>query len=186
MCVLFCNLYTLGVYCQSPVLSSKNQFFIPKIFYTFGQCVITETLYNPGVFYISRKSALATRRGMCSTLTYHSIFNLPTTSLNYQKSYPKYPIFVRELLRRTFEKSFISNNFQLPKNPQSHRITLKSHPKITKPQIKSTHSRTKSNNPIPTTKIHTTPPSHHTSNQHKNKAKPHIKALTQYTKTSLL
>ena len=142
--------------------------------------------YNPGVFYISKKSALAARRGMCSTLTYHPIFNLPTTSLNYQKSHPKHPKIVRKLLRCTFEKSFISNNFQLPKNPQSHRITLKSHPKIIKSQIKPTHSRTKSNNPVITTKIHTTPPSHHTPNQHKNKAKTHTKALTQYAKTSLL
>ena len=102
------------------------------------------------------------------------------------KSHPKYPKIIRELLRRTFEKSFTFNHFQLPKNPQSHRITPKSHPKITKSQIKSTHSRTKTNNPIPTTKIHTTLPSHHTSNQHKNKAKTHIKVLTQYTKTSLL
>lgn len=120
---------------------------------------------------------------MCSTLTYHSIFNLPIPTPN---SHPKYPIFIRELLRRTFEKSFISNNFQLPKNPQFHRITLKSYPKITKPQVKSTHSRTKTSNPTPTTKIHTTPPSHHTPNQHKNKAKTHTKALTQYAKTSLL
>ena len=76
--------------------------------------------------------------------------------------------------------------FSSLKIPQSHRITLKPHPKITKNQIKSTHSRTKSNNPTPTTKTHTTPPSHHTPNQHKNKAKTHIKALTQYAKTSLL
>ena len=76
--------------------------------------------------------------------------------------------------------------FSSLKIPQSHRITLKSHPKITKSQIKSTHSRTKTNNPIITTKIHTTPPSHHIPNQHKNKAKTHTKALTQYTKTSLL
>ena len=146
----------------------------------------SKTLYNTGVFYISKKSALAARRGMCSAPTYHSNSNLPTTSLNHPNSHPKYPIFIRELLRRTFEKSFISNNFQLPKNPQSHRIILKSHSKFTKSQVKSTHSRTKSNNPIITTKTHTTPPSHHTSNQHKNKAKTHIKALTQYTKTSLL
>lgn len=76
--------------------------------------------------------------------------------------------------------------FPTPKNPQFHRITLKSHPKIAKSQTKSTHSRTKSNNPIITTKIHTTPPSRHTPNHHKNKAKTHINALTQYTKTSLL
>lgn len=123
---------------------------------------------------------------MCSTQASHPIFNLPTTTFNHPILHPKYPKIVRELLRCTFEKSFIFNHFQLLKIPQSHRITLKSHLKITKPQVKSTHSRTKTNNPIITTKIHTTPPSHHTSNQHKNKAKTHIKALTQYTKTSLL
>ena len=105
---------------------SRQVNFIPKIFYTFGQCVIAENLYNPGVFYISRKSALAARGGMCSTLTYHSNFNLPTTSLNHQNPTPKYPKIVRELLRRTFEKSFISNNFQLPKNPS----IPSNHPKI--------------------------------------------------------
>ena len=76
--------------------------------------------------------------------------------------------------------------FSSLKIPQSHRITLKSHPKITKSQVKSTHSRTKTNNPTPTTKTHTIPPYRHTKNQHKNKAKTHIKALTQYAKTSLL
>lgn len=76
--------------------------------------------------------------------------------------------------------------FSSLKIPQFHRITLKSHLKIIKSQIKSTHSRTKSNNPIITTKTHTTPPSRHTPNHHKNKAKTHSKALTQYTKTSLL
>lgn len=79
--------------------------------------------------------------------------------------------------------STISSSLKIPQSP---RITLKSHPKITKPQIKSTHSRTKSNNPTPTTKTHTIPPSHHIPNQHKNKAKTHTKALTPYTKTSLL
>ena len=92
----------------------------------FGQCVITETLYNPGVFYIFKKSVLAARRGMCSTLTYHSNFKLPTTSLNHPILHPKYPKIIRKLLRRTFEKSFIFNHFQLPKNPP----IPSNHPKI--------------------------------------------------------
>lgn len=146
----------------------------------------SKTLITPGHFTFPENPPWLPE-GECVPLT-------PTTQFSTSRppplitpsSTPKYLKIVRELLRRTFEKSFISNNFQLPKNPPIHRITLKSHPKITKPQIKSTHSRTKSNNPIPTTKIHTTPPPHHTSNQHKNKAKTHIKVLTQYTKTSLL
>ena len=104
----------------------------------------------------------------------------------HPNSHPKHPIFIRELLRRTFEKSFIFNNFQLPKNPTIPSNYPKIHPKIAKSQIKPTHSRTKSNNPVITTKTHTSHPSHHTSNHHKNKAKTHIKALTQYTKISLL
>ena len=108
--------------------------------------------------------------------------------------FPKSPKISTQNTQKSFENYFdalsksplFPTTFSSLKIPRSHRITLKSHPKITKPQVKSTHSRTKSNNPIPTTKIHTTPPYRHTKNQHKNKAKTHIKALTQYTKTSLL
>lgn len=136
-----------------------------------------------GVFYILKKSVSAARRGMCSTPTYHSIFNLPIPTQiptqNTQKSFENY----FDAPSKSPLLSTISSSLKIP---QFHRITLKSHPKITKSQIKSTHSRTKSNNPIPTTKIHTTPPSHHASNQHKNKAKTHTKALTQYAKISLL
>ena len=120
---------------------------------------------------------------MCSTLTYHPIFNLPIPTQiptqNTQFSFENY-------FDAPSKSPLFSTTFSSLKIPQSHRITLKSHPKITKSQIKSNHSRTKSNNPTPTTKIHTTPPSHHTPNHHKNKAKTHIKALTQYAKTSLL
>ena len=139
-----------------------------------------------GVFYILKKSALAARRGMCSTPTYHSIFNLSTTSLNYQNPTQNTQKSLENYFDAPSKSPLFPTTFSSLKIPQFHRITLKSHSKITKTQIKSTHSRTKSNNPTPTTKTHTTPPSHHTSNQHKNKAKTHIKALTQYTKTSLL
>ena len=108
-----------------PIFVRQDRFW-SKIFYTFGQCVIFKNPYNPGVFYISKKSALAARRGMCSTQASHSNSNLPTTSLNYQKSHPKYPKIARELLRRTFEKSFIFNQLQLPKNPP----IPSNHPKI--------------------------------------------------------
>lgn len=118
-----------------PGLTSTALFFIrkarfcPKInLHFWTMCKIQNPPYNPGVFYISKKSALAARRGMCSTLTYHSIFNLPTTSLNHPNSHSKYQKIIRELLRRIFEKSFIFNHFQLPKIPQLSRITLKSHP----------------------------------------------------------
>lgn len=136
-----------------------------------------------GVFYILKKSVRAARRGMCSTLTYHSIFNLPIPTQiptqNTQKSFENY-------FDAPSKSPLFPITFSSLKIPQSHRITLKSHSKITKSQVKSTHSRTKTNNPIPITKIHTIPPYRHTKNQHKNKAKTHIKVLTQYTKTSLL
>ena len=70
---------------------SRQVNFIPKIFYTFGQCANIKTPYDMGVFYILKKSALTARRGMCSTLTYHSNSNLPTTSLNHPKIPPKIP-----------------------------------------------------------------------------------------------
>lgn len=162
--------------------SRQANFWSKIILHFWTMCKYQKPLWYGGILHF-KKICQCCQKGN----VFHS--HLP---LNFQppdphpNSHPKYPIFVRELLRRTFEKSFISNNFQLPKNPQSHRITLKSHPKIIKSQIKPTHSRTKSNNPVITTKTHTTPPSHHTPNHHKNKAKTHINALTQYAKTSLL
>lgn len=179
--------YLSGPGHQQPCFIPDKLIFIPKIFYTFGQCAIFKNPYNPRVFYISRKSALAARRGMCSTHTYHLNFQPPD-------HFPQSPQISTQNTQKSFENYFdapsksplFPTTFSSLKIPPSHRITLKSHSKITKPQVKSTHSRTKSNNPIPTTKIHTNPPSHYTSNQHKNKAKTHIKALTQYTKTSLL
>lgn len=120
---------------------------------------------------------------MCSTHTSHPIFNLPIPTQiptqNTQFSFENY-------FDAPSKSPLFPTTFSSLKIPQSHRITLKSHPKIAKSQIKPTHSRTKSNNPIIIAKTHTTPPYHHTSNQHKNKAKTHIKALTQYAKTSLL
>lgn len=120
--------------------------------------------YNPGVFYISKKSALAARRGMCSTQTSHPIFNLrPLSSItqiptqNTKKSFENY-------FDAPSKSPLFPTIFSSLKIPQSHRITLKSHPKIAKSQIKPTHSRTKSNNPVITTKTHTTPPSRHTPN----------------------
>lgn len=80
----------LGEAIAVPVLSSIS-IFIQKQRCTFGQCVIPQTPYNPGVFYIFRKTVLAARRGMCSTLTYHPNFNLPTTSLNPPYPPPKIP-----------------------------------------------------------------------------------------------
>ena len=108
--------------------------------------------------------------------------------------FPQSPKNPTQNTQKSFENYFdapsksplFPTTFSSLKIPRSHRITLKSHSKFTKSQVKSTPSRTKSNNPIITTKTHTTPPSHHTKNQHKNKAKTHIKALTQYAKTSLL
>lgn len=94
--------------------SRQVNFLIKNILHFWTMCNCKKTLITPRVFYISKKSALVVRRGMCSTLTYHSNFNLPTTSLNHPILHPKYPKIIRELLRRTFEKSFISNNFQLP------------------------------------------------------------------------
>ena len=120
---------------------------------------------------------------MCSAPTYHPNFTIPIPTQiptqNTQFSFENY-------FDAPSKSPLFSTTFSSLKIPQSHRITLKSHSKFTKSQVKSTHSRTKSNNPIITTKTHTTPPSHHTKNQHKNKAKTHIKALTQYAKTSLL
>ena len=136
---------------QQPCFIPDKLIFDQKIFCTFGQCVIFKNPYNPRVFYISRKSALAARRGMCSTQASHSNFNLSTTSLNYQNP--------TQNTQKSFEnyfdvpsKSPLFSTISSPlKIPQSHRITLKSHSKITKSQIKSTHSRTKSNNPTITT-----------------------------------
>lgn len=111
---------------NSPILSPDKPIFIPKIFCTFGQCAIFKNPYNPRVFYISRKSAMAARRGMCSTHTYHSIFNLPTTSLNYQNFHPKIPknhskttsTHLRKVLY--FQQLSASQNLTTPSN----------HPKI--------------------------------------------------------
>ena len=123
--------YKSGAGHQQLYFIPDKPIFDQKIFYTFGQCAIFKTPYNPGVFYISRKSALAARRGMCSTQASHPIFNLPITSLNYQNFHPKYPKIIRKLLRRTFKKSFTFNHFQLPKNPpipSNHsKIPLQNH-----------------------------------------------------------
>ena len=66
-------------------------FYPKKLRCTFSQCAIFKNPYNPGVFYILKKSALAARRGMCSTQASHSNFNLPTTSLNHPILHPKIP-----------------------------------------------------------------------------------------------
>jgi len=149
-------------------------------------CNFQKPLQPPGILHF-QKIRPSCQKGN----VFHS--HLP---LNFQPPdhFPQSPHPPPQNTQKSFENYFdapsksplFPTTFSSLKIPQSHRITLKSHPKITKPQIKSTHSRTKTNNPIPTTKIHTTPPTHHTSNQHKNKAKTHIKALTQYAKTSLL
>lgn len=175
--------YLSGAGHQQPYFIPRQVNFLIKNILHFWTMCNSKNPYNPGYFTycFAFKLVITNVRVPLSPTTQFSTSRSPPKNPT-----PKYPKIVRELLRRTFEKSFISNNFQLPKNPQSHRITLKSHPKIIKSQIKPTHSRTKSNNPVITTKTHTTPPSRHTKNHHKNKAKTHIKALTQYAKTSLL
>ena len=149
MCVLFIRGRT-----STALFYSKQANFIPKIFYTFGQCVIFKNPYNPGYFTFPKNPPWLPE-GECVPLT-------PTTQFSTSRSPPKFP---PQNTQKSFESYFdtpsksplFPTTFSSLKIPQSHRITLKSHPKITKPQIKSTHSRTKSNNPIPTTKIHITP-----------------------------
>ena len=143
--------YLSGAGYQQPYFIPDKSIFIPKIFYTFGQCAIFKNPYDMGVFYISRKSALTVRRGMCSTLTYHSNFNLSTTSLNYQNPTQNTQKSFENYFDAPSKSPLFPTTFNSLKIPQSHRITLKSHPKITKSQVKSTHSRTKTNNPIITT-----------------------------------
>ena len=129
-------------------ISSRQLFYPKKLRCTFSQCANIKISYGMGVFYILKKSALAARRGMCSTLTYHSIFNLPIPiqipTQNTQKSFENY-------FDAPSKSPLFPTTFSSLKIPQSHRITPKSHSKITKPQVKSTHSRTKTNNPIITT-----------------------------------
>ena len=178
--------YLSGAGHQQPYFIPDKSIFIPKIFCTFGQCVIFKNPYNPGYFTFPENPPWLPE-GECVPLS-------PTTQFSTSRPLPSITQIPTQNTQKSFENYFdapskspllstISNSLKIPQSP---RIITKSHPKITKPQVKSTHSRTKTNNPIPTTKIHTTPPSHHTSNQHKNKAKTHIKALTQYAKTSLL
>ena len=146
MCVLFIRGRT-----STALFYPRQANFYPKNILHFWTMCNSKNPYNPRVFYISRKSALAARRGMCSTHTYHPIFNLPTTSLNHQKSHQNTQKSFENCFDAPSKSPLFSTISSFLKIPQSHRITQKSHPKITKPQIKSTHSRTKTNNPIPTT-----------------------------------
>ena len=128
--------YLSGAAYPQPYFISDKLIFIPKIFYTFGQCVIFKNPYNPGYFTFPKNPPWLPE-GECVPLS-------PTTQISTsrplpsitQNFHPKYPKIVRELLRRTFEKSFIFNNFQLPKNPtipsnhpqiplQNHKIPSK-------------------------------------------------------------
>lgn len=119
---------------------------------TFGQCVILKIPYNPGGilhFQIIRPSC---QKGN----VFHS--HLP---LKFQPPdhFPQSPHPPPKIPKKSFENYFdppsksplFPTTFSSLKIPQSHRITLKSHPKFTKSQVKSTHSRTKTNNPPPTT-----------------------------------
>ena len=85
-----CIIYLGRAEIHIPIFVRQDRFW-SKIFCTFGQCVITKTPYNRGVFYIFRKTALAARRGMCSTHTYHLNFNLPIPTPFITKIPPKIP-----------------------------------------------------------------------------------------------
>ena len=123
--------YKSGAGHPQPCFIPDKSIFIQKIFYTFGQCVIAETPYNPGVFYISRKSALAARRGMCSTQASHPNFNHPTTSLNHPILHPKIPknrsITTSMHLRKVlyFQQLSASQNPTIPSNHP--KIPLQNH-----------------------------------------------------------
>lgn len=117
-----------------PVLSSKINFYPKNILHFWTMCN-SRNPYNRGYFtyYFSLQLAVTNE---CVPLS-------PTTQFSTSRSPPKFPLkylkIIRELLRRTFEKSFIFNNFQLPKNP-----TIPSnHPKIP-PQNRKIPNKTNS------------------------------------------
>ena len=126
-----CVYYLSGAGYQQLCFYPRQYNFIPKIFYTFGQCAITKSPYNWGYFTF-QKNPPWLPEGECVPLS-------PTTQISTsrplplitQNFHPKYPKIIRKSLRRTFEKSFISNNFQLPKNtpiPSNHpKIPPKNH-----------------------------------------------------------
>ena len=121
-----CIIYP-GTDINSPVLSQTSQFFDQKYFTLLDNVQISKPLMIWGVFYILKKSALTARRGMCSTLTYHSNFNLPTTSLNHPKFPPKIPknhsrttsTHLRKVLyfQQLSAPHKIPNPIESPKNP---------------------------------------------------------------------
>ena len=107
---------------NSPVFT-PDSFFIPKNYVAlFHNVQLQKALITGGILHF-KKIRPGCQKGNVFRSHLPPKFHHPDPHPN---SHPKHPIFIRELLRRTFEKSFISNNFQLPKNPP----IPSNHPKI--------------------------------------------------------
>ena len=136
---------------NSPVLFQTSQFLFQKYFTLLDNVQFSKTLITRGILHF-QKIRPSCQKGN----VFHS--HLP---LKFQPPdhFPQSPHPPPQNTQKSFDNYFdapsksplFPTTFSSLKIPQSHRITLKSHPKITKSQIKLTHSRTKSNNPIPTT-----------------------------------
>lgn len=147
MCVLFIR----GRTSTALFYPRQANFLIKNILHFWTMCNFQKPLIIRGYFTFSKNPPWLPE-GECVPLT-------PTTQISTSRS----PPLITKIPPQNTKKSF-ENYFAAPsksplfstisiflKIPQFHRITLKSHSKITKPQVKSTHSRTKSNNPIPIT-----------------------------------
>ena len=131
--------------------SRQVNFLSQKYFTLLDNVQFSKTLITPGYFTFPEKAPWLPE-GECVPLRH-------PTQISTSRPLPSITPSSTQNTQKSFENHFdvpsksplFPTTFSSLKIPQSHRITLKSHPKITKSQVKSTHSRTKSNNPPPTT-----------------------------------
>ena len=136
---------------NSPILSPDKLILSQKYFTLLDNVQFSKTLTTPGYFTFPENPPWLPE-GECVPLSPTTQFSTsrppplitPSFPQNTQKSFENY-------FDAPSKSSLFPTTFGSLKIPQFHRITPKSHPKITKSQVKSTHSRTKTNNPIITT-----------------------------------
>ena len=134
-----------------PYFYPRYLFLSQKYFTLLDNVQFSKTLTTPGYFTFPENPPWLPE-GECVPLT-------PATQFSTSRPLPLITKISTQNTQKSFENHFdapsksplFPTTFSSLKIPQFHRITPKSHSKITKPQVKSTHSRTKPNNPPPTT-----------------------------------